>query len=186
MPSNILLITMGGTINAAPYSEKEGEYPVNSTMTNDNLVLDAAKKICANHPQTNLKTIAICNKDSKNLNEHDQDNLLQTLMDTSKISYDRIIVTIGTDKMCKIAKDSQNININLTCPIIFTGSIWPLANGKHSDGWVNLKNAIFTNTNIEPDIYIAMGDIFAPANEVEKDFENKVFINTKNLTNRGA
>ena len=52
MPSNILLITMGGTINAAPYSEKEGEYPVNSTMTNDNLVLDAAKKICANHPHS--------------------------------------------------------------------------------------------------------------------------------------
>ena len=180
MPSNILLITMGGTIDALAYSEKEGEYPINATMPDDSHALKAMENICS---EINLTSIAICNKDSKDLKTQDQEKLFQTIKNNSS---DRIIVTIGTDRMCEIAQNIQNKHLNLGCPVIFTGAIWPLYNGDHSDGWNNLKQAAFSNPKLAPDIYIAMGDIFTPANQVKKDFENKIFIDTKNLTNHNV
>ena len=125
MPYNILLITMGGTIGAQAYSEKDGEYPINTEVNHEKCVENAFKIICENNDAI-LTTNNICNKDSKCIDNNDLENLSKAITSTP---YDRIIVTIGTDKMCEIAQNLQNQHTDLACPVIFTGSIWPLANG---------------------------------------------------------
>ncbi len=163
---------MGGTINAQAYPEEEGEYPIYSTMANKNIVIKAAKDICLKYNNVELSSLNLCNKDSKNLTQEDQDKLLKAITSSSN---NRIVITTGTDRMCEIAQNLQNNYPDPTCPIIFTGAIWPLANGLHSDGYDNLENAMFSNLQAPANTYIAMNDIYAPADKVYKDFENKIF-----------
>ncbi len=176
--AKVLLITMGGTIDAAPYSEKDGEYPVNATMTGENRAAVALKDIfCEKAPvaKTEIYTFALCDKDSKDVDRRDRDALRTIVLQASK-RYDRIIVTMGTDRMCETAQDIAGKVERLGCPVVFTGAIWPLANGKKSDGWHNLTSAAFANDNVGQHVYIAMGGVFARAERMKKDFERREFV----------
>jgi len=79
--------------------------------------------------------------------------------------------------MCETARDLLTKTEALTCPVIFTGAIWPLANGPKSDGWDNLSRAaLHRSDDLPPDVYIAMGDLFAKALGVHKDFQQLKFV----------
>lgn len=175
----VLLITMGGTIDAAPYSEKEGEYPVDATMTGENRALSALRDIFATKASEtgiHLTTIPVCEKDSKDIDVEDREKLRKTVLDASASFYDRVIVTMGTDRMCETAQGLSASVSRLNCPVVFTGAIWPLANGVKSDGWHNLSQAAFVNDYVGNRVYIAMGGLFARAERVEKDFKQRAFV----------
>jgi L-asparaginase/Glu-tRNA(Gln) amidotransferase subunit D len=79
--------------------------------------------------------------------------------------------------MCETARDLLTKTEALTCPVIFTGAIWPLANGPKSDGWDNLSRAaLHRSDDLPPYVYIAMGDLFAKALGVHKDFQQLKFV----------
>jgi L-asparaginase/Glu-tRNA(Gln) amidotransferase subunit D len=176
--TKVLLITMGGTIDAAPYPEEDGAYPPDATMTGENraaLVLKNILNMARVSGEITVDTIQLCAKDSKEIDDQDRE-ALRNLVSRASQDYDRIIVTMGTDRMCETAQDLLSKIPGLECPVVFTGAIWPLANGAKSDGWGNLQQAAFVNDNVANRVYIAMGELFAPAEQVEKDFQRRKFV----------
>jgi L-asparaginase/Glu-tRNA(Gln) amidotransferase subunit D len=171
----VLVLTMGGTIDSSPYSEKEGEYPAHATPSGDSKAIGALSDIAARSPSpVYLDHIAICSKDSKSLDDKDRESLHCNVKDRAA-HYDRIIVTMGTDRMTETARELRmKIVKTLSCPVVFTGSIWPLANGDKSDAWDNLRLALFHQA--APDVYIAMNGLFKPCTDIEKDFRQKRFV----------
>ena len=84
---------------------------------------------------------------------------------------------MGTDRMTETARELRMKVIEaLSCPVVFTGSIWPLANGDKSDAQDNLRLALFHQPESAPDVYIAMNGLFKPCTDIEKDFEQKKFV----------
>lgn len=169
-----LLITLGGTIDSAPYPEEDGQYPKNATPTGENRAYQALKDIFERKAKgCVLEHISLADLDSKDIYEPHQDHIFALV---NNADYERIIITMGTDRMSETACDLLSRAPNLKCPVIFTGAIWPLANGEKSDGWKNLEQAALDKSNLKPAVYIAMGNVFGYANNISKDFENKKFI----------
>lgn len=176
--TGIFLITMGGTIDADAYPEEDGAYPVSASFSGGGASAYALKEIfknCGRNSDTDLWAVCVCNKDSKDINDQDRGNLSALIAMASGQNCDRIIVTMGTDRMCETAQDVMNRNLSLTCPVVFTGSIWPLANGPRSDAPQNLQRAVFDKPDAAPQVYIAMGNVFAKAERVYKDFAERTF-----------
>lgn len=179
----VLHYSMGGTIDALSYSEEKGEYPRNATLSGVNerspraireIFANSATPLC-------LESTQICSKDSKRINEHDIENLISAITNATKHGKkpDRIIVTVGTDRMCQIAQEVkrhfQDKGISLPCPIVFTGSIWPLENDKKTDGWHNLTLAAFVGKPTLTGVFIAMNGLFADAGIVKKNMRKREF-----------
>lgn len=89
------MITLGGTIDALPYPLEECSYPGMAIGAGDNAAFKALQSLCDQH--TELTQIKLCNKDSKDLIDHDIQLLNGYINGAS--GYERIIVTMGTDKM---------------------------------------------------------------------------------------
>lgn len=172
----ILVLSTGGTIDAAPYPE-DGEPPVYSTATDEHRAAKALETIAStSSAPVELHYNEICNKDSKFISEFDRSALERAVI-TKAPEYDRIIVTIGTDCMTDVAQDlAQRLHNQPECPVVFTGAIWPLANTDKTDGYENLKLALLGEEDIAPGIYIAMHGLFLPCEQIRKDFEKKRFV----------
>ncbi len=176
----ILLLTMGGTIDAEAYPEDENLYPVDATPQGSNASYEVVKSFSSAERNIDVKHIKICDKDSKHYNDNDRNALLEAIISDGGHS-DRVIVTTGTDRMVETAKwlkqEVQKHDIKLKCPVVFSGAIWPLDNGpEKSDGFKNLKQAaLFSTQSLFSDIYVTVGDIFMFADHVKKDFEAKKF-----------
>jgi L-asparaginase/Glu-tRNA(Gln) amidotransferase subunit D len=173
--SKIFLATLGGTIDSAPYSEAQGEYPKNATPMNCLMVPDAVttifNKLGLTHP---LEHRFICNRDSKLVFNQERRKLMNVIDQAADEGADRLIVTIGTDRMCKTARFVDSHLERRDISVIFTGSLLPLTNGPHSDGWSNLERAL--THPVEPGIvYIGMSDIFEDCRWVRKDLPNRRF-----------
>lgn len=171
--SKILLLTMGGTIDAERYSEIEGEYPPNATMGDFIPSVNFLRSVVG---ADNLDWQMICHKDSKEITPEDEQNLLETIKEAE--GYERIIITTGTDRMTNMAREIKRQIDPIFCPIVFTGAIWPLANGPQSDGWSNLDKSALTKIE-KTDVYIAMGNVFIPAEYAEKDFKARKFVDLR-------
>lgn len=170
-----LHISMGGTIDAAPYPEDKIDYPLYSTHIHTRAAENALRSLM---PSTGaLEHVFICDKDSKDLDERDIGKLYETVKKRGDVpaALCRIIVTMGTDRMVEIARGLAKKIHSLSCPVVFTGAIWPLSNGEKSDGPVNLRKAALDQPDAAPGIYIAMGDVFAPAVKVQKDYKKREF-----------
>ena len=174
----ILLLTMGGTIDAEAYPVAEEDYPVNATPSGSNASFETLSDILKSCSWT-LDQTAICDKDSKEYNETDRQTLLGAVLENND-SYDRIIITCGTDRMTETALwlRDQLIKSDFSCPVVFTGAIWPLANGpEKSDGYKNLERAaLFAERTLHNDVYITVGNIFMFPENIIKDFEGKQFV----------
>jgi L-asparaginase/Glu-tRNA(Gln) amidotransferase subunit D len=175
MPS-IYLATLGGTIDSAPYPEPgQGDYPVDAIMTDNPRAPLALREIFAetNSPH-DLKVIKVCEKDSKDVTVCNRSFLLGVIREAARNNAERVIVTMGTDRMCENAQAIFAEWPDVPIPVVFAGAIWPLANGHRSDGWDNLRKASFQSA--DPGVYIVMGEVFAPATLVTKDFDRRVFV----------
>lgn len=171
----VLILTMGGTIDALPYSEVDGEYPPDATMSDGDHAFMLLQEIFAEAvgDQFFLTRDAICKKDSKEINDRDIKRLTDYISRSK--GFDRIIVTVGTDRMKEIALHVERNIPDFDCPVIFTGAIWPITNKKKSDGPKNLETAATAEPS-EPGVYIAMGDVFDHPAYVEKDYQRKRFV----------
>lgn len=168
----LLLLTTGGTIDAQPYPEDDP--PAVSTPSEDRLSLRTLTALIQNQDAA-LDCIEICNKDSKLIDGKDLDALERAIL--THPGYDRVIVTIGTDRMTGTAQDLKaRLRDSPPCPVVFTGAILPLANGETSDGPANLRLAAFGEPKAAPGIYITMHDLFAPCEMIRKDFERQRFV----------
>lgn len=177
--SRILLLTTGGTIDSHPYPDDPKDHPVDASPKKESPAAAAMRRILNNsRPPCALKHHQICYKDSKNLDEHDLNSLIKWVQ---RPGYIRIVVTMGTDRICQIAQDfEKQLNAGSLlppCPVVFTGALWPLMQGAdQSDGLSNLQNAALGNPGIPSGFYIAAGSIFAKPHRVEKDFKHRRFV----------
>ena len=164
---------MGGTIDAAAYPEY-APAPDYIATTNQNLALKTLQDLLAAHGT--LDHIRLCNKDSKLIDDADLTALEHAVI-ANQENYDRIIITIGTDRMTAIAATlEKNLGEPPDCPVVFTGAIWPLANGEKSDGRENLHLAAFHDPLALPGVYVAMHGLFLPCTRILKDTEKKRFV----------
>ncbi len=178
----ILVLSMGGTIDAEAYPDDENQYPKDATMNGQNMAFASLKDIYKQKslelPPVDIEQIQICDKDSKQIDSKDIETLITHI---EQDNYQRIVVTMGTDTMVKTAQKVQehfhNDSKTPSCPVVFTGAIWPLANGpEKSDGYANLDQAAFLyGDRLTPEIYVTVGNIFMFASHVDKDFEAKKF-----------
>lgn len=167
---------MGGTIDALPYPEDESQYPADSESMIGSSSVDVLREMASQFPPCPvIDWVQICNKDSKYIDDTD----IKLLFKNTKANeerYGRIVITVGTDRMVETLKKFTTRMVRKPkCPVVFTGAIWPLSNGKRSDGRKNLRQAAFSHADIFPDFYISMGDIFAPGIVVRKNFKKKEF-----------
>lgn len=178
----ILILSMGGTIDAEAYPDDESLYPVNATPQGSCASYTFLKdKFQKSHEddfvEYEVERIQICDKDSKDIDDQDIDRLFTNIED-NMLGFSRIIVTIGTDRMTEIGELVKEKFMNPDCSIILTGAIWPLANGpEKSDGYKNMERAaLFGGKRLHPDVYVTVGDVFMFAGNVKKDFAAKKFI----------
>ena len=172
----MLVLTMGGTIDAEPFALDEPP-PENSTPGDRHLAIQVLRKIASeNAIDIGFDCFQIANKDSKFIDARDRALLERTVL-FNGANFGRVIITAGTDCMTDIAQDLQmRFSMKPPCPIVFTGAIIPLANGEASDGHANLLLALTGKPDALPDVYIAMHDLFLPCTEIRKDFERRVFV----------
>lgn len=167
----ILVLTLGGTIDAQVYPLEEYAYPAQAIPACNNAAFSALQSL---FPKIEYVQNQICEKDSKDLSEDDLRSLTDNIMKAK--DFERIIVTMGTDRMRETALDIKSRMTAPPCPVIFTGAIWPLSNGEDiSDGYENLTLAVNGKPNADDKIYIAMSGHFAPPEKLIKNFNAKRF-----------
>ncbi len=186
---------MGGTIDSEPYPDEENLYPADATVPAGSRAQELANLLVMESPcpmELYLETISICAKDSKAIDEEDKRLLEKNIRRASEMPTPpvRVLVTVGTDCMQEIALDMKARLPDIICPVIFTGAIWPISNGLKSDGPANLYDSFFASSRsvflpdnyppdivpeLEPDVYVCMNGLLAPAGEVYKDFSERRF-----------
>ncbi len=187
--SPILVIITGGTIDAEAYPD-----PVNppklATMLEDTAVPQALAEM-------NLSRKYYCfvwlRKDSKQFTEEDIAALARIIRHSG---HQDIVITHGTDRMVENARLLSEVLGRLTeqgearsgggseawggklpiqIRIAFTGSMIPLSNGKHSDGYRNLKYAMEEIGNFPAGVSIAFESKCFDPHKTVKDFETYQF-----------
>ena len=145
--NHVHIITMGGTIDK--------DYPRLTSGYAFEFGEDAAAtRILKAHPNLGIKydVVCVCKKDSQEIDEKDRQNLLLEIIrfsdETSSTdrSYERIVVTHGTDTMIETARYIQekiqsHPTITKNISIAFTGATKP-ERLVDSDAVFNLGSAI--------------------------------------------
>jgi len=159
----ILFIQTGGTIDKA--------YP-KSNLGYAFEIDDPASEKVLKRAQVNIdyKTFSLFRKDSTEITSEDRLKLKNFIKDTS---YDRIVITHGSDTLIETAQFLENLS-NKT--IVLTAAFLP-ETFKDSDADFNLGMAVAAVQGLEEGVYITMnGQIFDPQhcikNEENGKFEN--------------
>jgi L-asparaginase/Glu-tRNA(Gln) amidotransferase subunit D len=193
----ILIIITGGTIDAEAYPDPANP-PKVATMLEDTAVPQALAEM-------NLSQKYYCfvwlRKDSKAFTEEDITALARIIRHSG---HQEIIITHGTDRMVENSRalcaqlfdgglnphadaspaasrrallgETQQHKNAFNGKIAFTGSMIPLSNGLHSDGYRNLKFAMEEIANFPSGVWIAFeGKRFDPHRTV-KDFNTYQFV----------
>jgi len=155
----IIIYTTGGTIDKV-YFDQKSEYQVgdpqaNGVLERANVVLDYVVE-------------SIMKKDSLDFTDEDRE-LIRRKVESS--SFERIVITHGTDTMIATAKVLKGI---LDKTIVMTGSMYP-AQFRDSDAVFNIGCAVTAAQTLGPGVYIAMnGCIFMP-DHTRKNVEKNRF-----------
>ena len=88
-------------------------------------------------------------------------------------SFDKIIVTHGTDTMVKTASVIAEAKIDKT--IILTGAMIPYAFGTSSDGFFNLGSALAFVQTLPHGVYVVMNGRYFDWNKVKKNTQTGNF-----------
>lgn len=160
--NHYLIIKMGGTI--------EFKDPAYGEINDKLLKLDTTIESYLTNivkPHFLYTVVTVAEKDSRDLDEHDREKLLQSILGSDT---DKVVVTHGTFTMKQTAEYLQNAGLG-TKKVILTGSMIPVAGFAASDAGFNLGFAIGSFETLEPGVYLSMnGGIFRPE-EVDKNIE---------------
>ena len=158
----IKIFTTGGTIDKI-YFDQKSEYQVGDPQARG--VLEKANVVVEYEVESILK------KDSLDMTDSDREFIKAKVESTT---YDKVIVTHGTDTMIKTARKLESVQGKT---IVMTGSMYP-AQFKESDAVFNIGCAIISVQILKPGVYIAMnGRIFNPR-YVRKNIELNRFEET--------
>jgi L-asparaginase len=127
----ITLIRTGGTIAAEPYGETS---PAVATMNGNGEIV--AEKLANYFPDATILDVPLFNKDSQLLTDDDRRVMLEAIQQHQE-SSDLIILTHGTDTMRETAHYFADRLHADKARVVLTGSMLPLSNGDHSDGYSN-------------------------------------------------
>lgn len=143
----IKILATGGTFDKI-YFDAKSEFHIGEPMAIS--VLDEA------NVDFDYEVESILKKDSLEMNEQDRQQIRQKVVG---LSYDRIIITHGTDTMVQTAQNLQNIPGKT---IVITGAMQP-ARMRYSDAAFNIGFACSAVQILPPGVYIAMnGKVFDP------------------------
>lgn len=161
----LLFLQTGGTIDK-DYPVKRGSYQFEISKPAAARIL---KKILVNF-EYEIKTVT--KKDSLDLTDVDRKNILEVC---NTVSYDKIIITHGTDTMVNTAEVLSSIKNKV---IIITGAILPWT-FKETDSEFNLGTAVGAIGHLKPGVYIAMSGVIYKWDEVEKNEKGNMFVYKK-------
>lgn len=168
--SPLLIIITGGTIDAEAYADPENP-PKIATMLEESAVPAALAGMNLARPYYCFLWLR---KDSKEFTEADIKALAQVIKTSG---HTEIVITHGTDRMVENSRMLAGVGIQDSgIRVAFTGSMIPLANGEHSDGYRNLRYAMENISEFPVGVWIAFeGKRFDPHQTI-KDFNNYRFI----------
>ena len=155
----IKFFAVGGTIDKV-YFDALSKYEIGESNIND-ILKDA---------RVNFKSdvSSIFKKDSLDMTDQDRSAVYKIVKNDT---YDKIIITHGTDTMIETAKVLETIK-NKT--IVLTGAMEP-AKFRSSDAVFNLGSAVAAVQTLNYGVYIVIsGRVFKPGN-VKKDRTLKMF-----------
>lgn len=165
---DILVIMTGGTIDAEAYPDPANP-PPNAVPLKDSAVPDA---LHAMGYDDDCRCYQWLMKDSKEFTERNLDELA-TMIRERRAQH--IIITHGTDRMPENSRDLMKFLGSTDKTVIMTGAMIPLANGKESDGYENLRFAVENIEKWPPGVHVVMhGRRFDPA-RVRKNFSSLRF-----------
>src|SRR3989338_6526354 len=154
----IEIIMTGGTIDST------WDGIADTAMVNQHSVIPNYFKKLIIYPKINFNEI--CMKDSRQLNQQDIVNVLETI---EKSEANKIIVTHGTYTMPDTAKFVEANVKRKDQTIVFTGSMIPLEGFYPTDANFNLGFALSKVQELGPGVYLCMnGETFTPQ-EVAKN-----------------
>lgn len=155
----IKFFAVGGTIDKV-YFDALSKYEIGESNIND-ILKDARVNFKAD-------VSSIFKKDSLDMTDQDRYAVYKIVKNDT---YDKIIITHGTDTMIETAKVLETIK-NKT--IVLTGAMEP-AKFRSSDAVFNLGSAVAAVQTLQHGVYIVIsGRVFKPDN-VEKDRALKMF-----------
>ena len=155
----IKFFAVGGTIDKV-YFDALSKYEIGESNIDD--ILKNAKV------NFEYKISSILKKDSLDMSDQDRLTIKQAVENES---YDKIIITHGTDTMIETAKVLGMVQHKV---IVLTGAMEP-AKFKSSDAIFNLGSAVAAVQTLPDGVYLAIsGRIFTPDN-VQKNKTLKLF-----------
>jgi len=154
----IKIFTTGGTIDKI-YFDQKSTYQVGDPQAKG--VLERANVVLEYEVESLLK------KDSLDFTAEDRE-LINSRVEAS--SFDRVVITHGTDTMAATAKALTN---QTDKTIVMTGSMYP-AQYRDSDAVFNIGCAVTAAQILPPGVYIVMnGRIFDPHHVVKNVAMNR-------------
>ncbi|MCK5163364.1 MAG: asparaginase [Desulfobacula sp.] len=155
----IKFFAVGGTIDKV-YFDALSKYEIGESNIDD--ILKNAKV------NFEYKISSILKKDSLDMSDQDRLTIKQAVENES---YDKIIITHGTDTMIETAKVLGMVQHKV---IVLTGAMEP-AKFKSSDAIFNLGSAVAAVQSLPHGVYLVIsGRIFTPDN-VQKNRNKKIF-----------
>ncbi|MCD4737261.1 MAG: asparaginase [Bacteroidales bacterium] len=155
----IKFFAVGGTIDKV-YFDALSKYEIGESNIGD--ILKNAKV------NFEYKVSSILKKDSLDMSDQDRLIIKQAVENES---YDKIIITHGTDTMIETAKVLGMVQHKV---IVLTGAMEP-AKFKSSDAIFNLGSAVAAVQSLPHGVYLVIsGRIFTPDN-VQKNRNKKIF-----------
>ena len=158
-PSEILIITTGGTIDKVYFDDKS-DYKVGRTIIGR--LLEEAQ---VTHP---TRIIEALQKDSLDLDDNDRETIKNIVL---REPNTRVLITHGTDTMADTARYLSDITGK---SIVLTGALSP-ARFAMTDAMFNVGMAVAAVQSVEPGVYIAMNGTVFPAKSVVKNREMNRF-----------
>ena len=140
---NILLLTTGGTIASMPGGE--GLEPRQSD------VMERELRQLRSYYDITVRDVMCL--DSSNIRPEEWQQLARDIFE-SRVGFDGIVVSHGTDTMAYTASAVTFMLPNIDLPVVFTGSQLPLADVL-SDGPDNLRTAFAMAASGHPGVFLA-------------------------------
>lgn len=165
----VTILTTGGTISKT-YDEHEG------ALRNVRSVLD---EILANLrlPDLFVRHVAVMNKDSLDMNDHDRHVIAAAVQESLPIS-DAIVLLHGTDTLSHTGEVIYAEVSDTGIPIVLTGAMRPYE-FRDSDALQNVTEALLAARFMDPGVYVAMHNRVLAFPGVEKDRRALTFRRTE-------
>ncbi len=158
---SLLVLTTGGTISALPTDDYRKETLATTMVQSANR--DMVREVLEKKPGSQARFVAMEFRDSRAIDEAYRLDILKHIEDASE---EKILIAHGTDTILQTANFLyRHVQDNVALAdkvILLTGSMLSLAQGPHSDAFLNLDFALKSINSLTPsgreNVYIVLCD----------------------------